>query len=158
MKEQRRSATTVEMTRLGLSSIAEEETEEEIEEGTDDEEGEGEAGDDEDSQPANAGIPIKIEEDAARKEEGTKKGDASCVNIVNIRMKDWKNGEETMFRVRQTTPFGRIMDSFASHKGVNVAGLRFFFDDEQIDPDLTIADLDLEDGDQVDVFLAQTGC
>ncbi len=51
-----------------------------------------------------------------------------------------------------------LLDSFASHKGVNVAGLRFFLDDEQIDPNLTIAALDLEDGDQVDVFLAQTGC
>jgi hypothetical protein len=95
VKEQRRRATIVEMTRLGLSSItAEEESEEETEDGSDEEGG---AGDKEDSQPANAGIPVKMEEDVTREEEGTKKGDTSCVNIVNIRMKDRKNGEETKF-------------------------------------------------------------
>lgn len=53
-------------------------------------------------QPANAGIPIKKEEDAAREEDDANKGAAS-VPCVNIRLRD-QTGEETMFRVRITTP------------------------------------------------------
>jgi hypothetical protein len=145
VKEQRRRATMAEMTRLGLSSINaeedEDEDEEEIEEETEDEteegtEEEGGAGEEEDSQPANA----------------------SCVNIVTIRVKD-HTGEEIMFRVRNTTPFGRIINAYVSRKGViAVAKLRFLLHGRNIYPNQTIADLELEDNDQVDVVLAQIGC
>ena len=152
VKEQRRRATMAEMTRLGLSSITaeedeeEEETEDETEEGTEEE---GEAGKEEDSQPAYAGIPIKKEVDL---------GDTSCVNFVTIRVKD-QTGEETMFKVKNTTPFDRIYNAYANRKGVRAVDLRFLLEDgERIEPYQTIADLDLEDEDQVDCFLNQSGC
>jgi hypothetical protein len=83
---------------------------------------------------------------------------AASVHCVDIRLIDHNGEEETMFRVRQTTCFGRVMNAYASRKGVHVSGLRFFLDGGGLSPDQTIADLDLEDGVRVDVFLAQTGC
>jgi len=153
VKEQRRRATMAEMTRLGLSSINAEEDEDEKEQEIEDEteegtEEEGGAGEEEDSQPANAGIPIKKEVDL---------GDTSCVNIVIIRVKD-QTGEETMFKVKNTTSFGRIMNAYANRKGVRAVDLRFLLDGEPIEPYQTIADLDLEDEDQVDCFLNRSGC
>ena len=153
VKEQRRRATMAEMTRLGLSSINAEEDEDEKEQEIEDEteegtEEEGGAGEEEDSQPANAGIPIKKEVDL---------GDTSCVNIVIIRVKD-QTGEETMFKVKNTTSFGRIMNAYANRKGVRAVDLNFLLDGERIKPYQTIADLDLEDEDQVDCFLNRSAC
>jgi small ubiquitin-related modifier len=154
VKEQRRRATLVEMTRLGLSSITAEEndeTEEETEEGTDEEEGEAE-GEVEEEEPLR-------EEDAAREEEEeheSKKGEAAFT-VLNIRVKD-QTGEETMFRIKNTTSFGKIMNAYASRKGVRAVDLRFLLDGERIEPYQTVADLDLEDEDQVDCLLAWSGC
>ena len=63
-----------------------------------------------------------------------------------------------MYRVRITTPFGRIMNDYSGRKGVWKETLRFLLGGENIVPNQTIADLGLEDDDQVDVFLAQKGC
>jgi small ubiquitin-related modifier len=136
-----------------INQCEEEEDEEEIEEETEDETEEGAeeevgAGEEEDSQPANAGIPIKKEVDL---------GDTSCVNIVTFRVKD-QTGEETMFKVKNTTSFGRIINAYANRKGVRAVDLSFLLDGHRIEPYQTIADLDLEDEDQVDCFLNQSGC
>lgn len=50
------------------------------------------------------------------------------------------------------------MRAYVSRTGAIAHDLRFLLYGEQIDPYQTIADLDLQDGDQVEVFLAQTGC
>ena len=155
VKEQRRRATMAEMTRLGLSSInaeededeKEQETEDETEEGTEEEVEEAE-GDEEEEEPLQ-------EEDAAEEEQESKRGTA--FSVLKIRVKG-QNGEETMFRIKNTTSFGKIMEAYASRKGVNVSALRFMLDGEHICDSRTIADLGLEDDDQVEVILQQLGC
>jgi small ubiquitin-related modifier len=151
VKEQRCRATIVEMTRLGLSSITE------IKKGRRRGPTKRRKRGKKKTQPVNAGIPIKKEEDAAREEEDEVNKGAASVHCVDIRLID-HNGEETMSRVRQTTRFGRVMRAYVSRTGAIAHDLRFLLYGEQIDPYQTIADLDLQDGDQVEVFLAQTGC
>ena len=72
-------------------------------------------------------------------------------------MKD-QTGEETMFKVKNTTSFGRIMNAYANRKGVRAVDLSFLLDGHRIEPYETIADLDLEDEDQVDCFLNRSAC
>jgi small ubiquitin-related modifier len=156
VKEQRRRATLVEMTRLGLLSITAEEnneTEEETEEGTEEEEEEAE-GEEEDEEPLREDNASREEEE--EEEQESKKGEAAFT-VLNIRVKD-QTGEETMFRIKNTTSFGKIMNTYASRKGVRAGDLMFFLDGERIEPYQTIADLDLEDEDQVDCLLAWSGC
>jgi len=69
-----------------------------------------------------------------------------------------QTGEETMFKVKNTTSFGRIMNAYANRKGVRAVDLNFLLDGERIKPYQTIADLDLEDEDQVDCFLNRSAC
>jgi len=155
VKEQRRRATLVEMTRLGLSSITAEEndeTEEETEEGTEEEEEEAE-GEEEEEEPLREDNASREEEE---EEQESKKGEAAFT-VLNIRVKD-QTGEETMFRIKNTTTFGKIMYAYASRKGVRAVDLRFLLDGERIEPYQTVADLDLEDEDQVDCLLAWSGC
>ena len=63
-----------------------------------------------------------------------------------------------MFKVKTSASLGIIMKVYAKRIGVCDRSLSFLLDRYQIDPTATCAELDLEDGDQLDVFLMQSGC
>merc|ERR1719253_191462 len=75
---------------------------------------------------------------------------------ITIRVKD-QNGEETMFKIKKTTKMKKVFATYAARKGVEATAMRFMLDGENINPDTTPADLDLDDDDQIDCFLAQVG-
>ncbi|KAL7524283.1 hypothetical protein ACHAXR_000509 [Thalassiosira sp. AJA248-18] len=77
--------------------------------------------------------------------------------VITIRLKD-QSGEETMFTVKSTTKMHKVFSKFAARKGVETSSLRFMLDCENIDPDATPKMLELEDDDQIDVFVPQCGC
>ena len=77
-------------------------------------------------------------------------------NTIIIRLRD-QAGEETIFKVKRTTKMGKVFDLYAARKEVSIKSLRFMFG-ERINPSSTPEQLDLEDHDQIDCFLAQTGC
>lgn len=52
---------------------------------------------------------------------------------------------------------GRIFEAYAKRKSVPASALRFMLDGERIQSESTPTQLDLEDKDQIDVFLEQTG-
>lgn len=74
-----------------------------------------------------------------------------------IRIRD-QSGEETFFAVKESTRMAKIFNSYALRKGIDERALRFFIDGEQIQSEQTPRELDLEDGDVIDVMLAQSGC
>jgi len=75
---------------------------------------------------------------------------------LTIRVKD-QNGEETMFKIKKTTRMKKVFATYAARKGVEANAMRFMLDGENISPESTPADLDLDDDDQIDCFLAQVG-
>jgi len=75
---------------------------------------------------------------------------------ITIRVKD-QNGEETMFKIKRTTRMKKVFATYAARKGVEATAMRFMLDGENINPESTPADLDLDDDDQIDCFLAQVG-
>lgn len=75
---------------------------------------------------------------------------------ITIRVKD-QNGEETMFKIKKTTRMKKVFATYAARKGVEATAMRFMLDGENINPESTPADLDLDDDDQIDCFLAQVG-
>lgn len=68
-----------------------------------------------------------------------------------------KSGEETFFKVKKTTKMQKVFDAYASRKGVAKNAMRFLVDGERIEEDATPESLDLEDQDQIDCLLEQTG-
>ena len=68
-----------------------------------------------------------------------------------------QTGEETFFKIKKTTKLQKVFDNYASRKGVQPSSLRFLLDGERIDADATPKMLELEDEDQIDCMLAQTG-
>ena len=60
-------------------------------------------------------------------------------------------------QVKKNTKMHKVFNAYATRKGVNESALRFLLDGERIAKDTTPAELDLEDQDQIDCLLEQTG-
>mmetsp|Transcript_26863 Transcript_26863/g.43227 ORF Transcript_26863/g.43227 Transcript_26863/m.43227 type:complete len:130 (+) Transcript_26863:2-391(+) len=97
-------------------------------------------------------------ENPAKGAEGTTKQEPSDggSNTITIRVKE-QAGEETYFKVKKTTKMSKVFDAFAQRKGVSRGALRFLLDGDRIKDDQTPEDLDLDQNDQIDCLLEQTG-
>ena len=71
---------------------------------------------------------------------------------LNIRLHKVPEGDDTFFKVKTTTKLQKLFDTYALRKGIDVGSLRFLLDGERLRGDQTPADVDMEDGDQIDVF------
>lgn len=86
-----------------------------------------------------------------------KMGDeAADATTVTLRVRD-QAGDEMFFKVKKETKMQKIMDAYASRKGVNSAALRFSMDGNRIQDTDTPKMLELEDDDQIDVMLETIG-
>mmetsp|Transcript_34389 Transcript_34389/g.50530 ORF Transcript_34389/g.50530 Transcript_34389/m.50530 type:complete len:98 (-) Transcript_34389:87-380(-) len=77
-------------------------------------------------------------------------------NTLTLTVSD-QHGAKTYFKIRPDTRLGKVFGAYSRRRGVDVSSLRFTFEGHRIQHDDTPAKLDIEDGDQVDVFQEQTG-
>mmetsp|Transcript_70036 Transcript_70036/g.97354 ORF Transcript_70036/g.97354 Transcript_70036/m.97354 type:complete len:96 (+) Transcript_70036:59-346(+) len=89
-------------------------------------------------------------------EEGAGGGDAPKGEPITIRVRD-QTGEETFFKIKKSTKMSKVFETYASRKGVQSSSLRFLLDGERIEPYQTPQELDLDDQDQIDCMLEQSG-
>ena len=70
---------------------------------------------------------------------------------LNIRLHKVPEGDDTFFKVKTTTKLQKVFDAYATtvYPGRD---LRFLLDGKRLNGDQTPADVDMEDGDQIDVF------
>ncbi|KAL7749089.1 Cation channel sperm-associated protein 3 [Sorochytrium milnesiophthora] len=77
---------------------------------------------------------------------------------VSIKLRD-PHGSEVEFKVKPTTKFFKIAKAYADKKSLALGSLRFQFDGARIqvgeNSEQTVSELELEDGDTVDVQLEQ---
>ena len=100
------------------------------------------------------------EKSAGPVDEGVDEGDEeeAVTEVITIRLTD-QNGEETMFKLKRTTKLAKVFNAYAATKGVDVSDFRFWLDGETIDGAYDTPEaLDLEDNDQIDVIVGQSGC
>ncbi|KAL3797672.1 hypothetical protein HJC23_013504 [Cyclotella cryptica] len=75
---------------------------------------------------------------------------------ITIRVRD-QTGEETFFKIKKSTKMSKVFETYATRKGVQSASLRFLLDGERIPADATPKTLELDDQDQIDCMLEQSG-
>lgn len=75
---------------------------------------------------------------------------------LQVKVKD-AEGSELTFRVRATTPMGKVFDAYCSKKGHARATMRFLFDGNRITDAATPGSLEMEDGDVIDAVVEQIG-
>ena len=70
---------------------------------------------------------------------------------LNIRLHKVPEGDEVFFKVKTTTKLQKIFDAYAMARYPG-RDLRFLLDGKRLNGNQTPADVDMEDGDQIDVF------
>lgn len=73
-----------------------------------------------------------------------------------IRVKDQAQGE-IVFKVKRTTKFKRVLQAFCDRKGWQPQQVRFAFDGQRVDDEMSPDDLGMEHNDCIDAFLEQVG-
>ena len=69
-----------------------------------------------------------------------------------------QDGNETHFKIRETTPLGKLMDAWCQRENVEREDYYFLCDGTRLRDEHTPAYLGMEDGDLVDASLIQHGC
>ncbi|KAK4683746.1 small ubiquitin-related modifier, partial [Tremellales sp. Uapishka_1] len=88
--------------------------------------------------------------DAKPKPEG---GDPNTLNIKIVST----DGNEVFFKIKKTTKLNKLKTAYADRVGTDVAAIRLLFDGKRIMDDETANDLDMEEGDAIEVLLEQVG-
>jgi small ubiquitin-related modifier len=74
----------------------------------------------------------------------------SSVKHINLKVVT-QEGNEIYFRCKVNTPLQKLMHAFCSRQGVSMRSVRFIFDGDRVDETQTPSQLDMEDGDAIDV-------
>jgi len=75
---------------------------------------------------------------------------------LNLKVKS-QDGNEVYFKVKRTTQFSKVMSAYCKKVGAEQDSVRFLFDGTRIRPDQTPGDLEMEDEDEIDAMVTQTG-
>ncbi|CAM9830566.1 unnamed protein product, partial [Ectocarpus fasciculatus] len=75
---------------------------------------------------------------------------------LTLRVRD-QTGEETYFKVHSTTAMSNVIGTYCKRKGVSTSAVRFLLEGRGVGHDETVASLELEDEDQIDAILIQSG-
>jgi len=78
------------------------------------------------------------------------------VDAINLKVVT-QDGNEIFFKCKQTTPLQKLMNAFCNRQGVSMQSVRFLFDGQRLREQQTPAELDMEDGDVIDVMVEQMG-
>ena len=68
-----------------------------------------------------------------------------------------QDGNEVYFKVKKTTTFSKVMNAYCKKVGADMSSVRFLFDGQRLREEQTPADLEMEDEDEIDAMVAQTG-
>ena len=88
--------------------------------------------------------------------EDVKPKDEGGESTINLKVAT-QDGNEIFFKCKMTTPLSKLMNAFCQRQGVTMQSVRFLFDGNRITPEQTPKDLDMEDGDAIDVMVEQQG-
>lgn len=91
------------------------------------------------------------QETATKKEPGT--GASEHLNI-KVAASD---SNEIFFKIKKNTPLRKLMDAFCERQGKSQSSVRFVYEGERLQPNNTPEELDMEDGDTIEVMAEQLG-
>ncbi|KAA6402989.1 MAG: putative SUMO1b protein [Streblomastix strix] len=75
---------------------------------------------------------------------------------LNIKVRS-NTGEEVYFKIKKNTALKKLMDAYCTRENLVPNSVRFLFDGNRLKPTDTPDQLDMEDGDMIDVQIEQSG-
>lgn len=64
-----------------------------------------------------------------------------------------KDNNEVFFKIKRGTALKKLMETYCERQGKSMTAVRFLVDGERIRPDQSPEDLDMEDGDTIEVMM-----
>jgi len=61
------------------------------------------------------------------------------------------------FKIKRSTQLKKLMGAYCDRQSQSLESIAFLFDGKRLRPEQTPDELDMEDGDEVDAMLHQTG-
>lgn len=75
--------------------------------------------------------------------------------VIYIHVKAQADHPPVQFKAQPNMKMQKLMDAYCKRHGEDQASLRFLYEGRRISPDETALDLELKDGDYIDVFYEQ---
>ena len=75
---------------------------------------------------------------------------------INIKVKS-QDGTEIFFKIKRSTLLKKLMEAYCTRQGLQTTQCRFIFDGERVKDEDTPEKLEMENGDEIDVMVEQTG-
>nr|VDD32119.1 unnamed protein product [Brassica oleracea] len=82
------------------------------------------------------------------------KGQVTSIVLVCFRSRD---GNEVFFKIKRSTQLKKLMNAYCDRQSVDLNAIAFLFDGRRLRAEQTPDELDMEDGDEIDAMLHQTG-
>ncbi|ORZ27135.1 ubiquitin-related domain-containing protein [Lobosporangium transversale] len=89
-------------------------------------------------------------------EEADKKTDVTSPEHINLKVVG-QDQSEVFFKIKRSTALKKLMDAYCDRQGKALNSVRFLYDGERIQPTNTPNELEMEDGDSIDVMVEQVG-
>ena len=68
-----------------------------------------------------------------------------------------QDGDELTFESKRRAPLGKLMRAFSARQGISMNAVRFLFDGQRLGTQQTPDELEMEEGDVIDVMVEQMG-
>ncbi|MBA0789643.1 hypothetical protein Gotri_024816, partial [Gossypium trilobum] len=72
-------------------------------------------------------------------------------------MKQFHDGNEVFFRIKRSTQLKKLMNAYCDRQSVDFNSIAFLFDGRRLRVEQTPDELEMEEGDEIDAMLHQTG-
>uniref|UniRef100_A0A0D9V9J9 Small ubiquitin-related modifier n=1 Tax=Leersia perrieri TaxID=77586 RepID=A0A0D9V9J9_9ORYZ len=92
---------------------------------------------------------------AAGEEDKKPAGEGGGAHI-NLKVKG-QDGNEVFFRIKRSTQLKKLMNAYCDRQSVDMNAIAFLFDGRRLRGEQTPDELEMEDGDEIDAMLHQTG-
>ncbi|KAH9621884.1 hypothetical protein KSS87_014827 [Heliosperma pusillum] len=87
-------------------------------------------------------------------DEDKKPGDQTA--HINLKVKG-QDGNEVFFRIKRSTQLKKLMNAYCDRQSQDINSIAFLFDGRRLRVEQTPDELEMEDGDEIDAMLHQTG-
>ncbi|KAH6768043.1 small ubiquitin-like modifier 2 [Perilla frutescens var. hirtella] len=89
-------------------------------------------------------------------QEEDKKPGGDQSGHINLKVKG-QDGNEVFFRIKRSTQLKKLMNAYCDRQSVDITSIAFLFDGRRLRAEQTPDELEMEDGDEIDAMLHQTG-
>ncbi|KAL2472932.1 Small ubiquitin-related modifier 1 [Forsythia ovata] len=96
----------------------------------------------------------RVRMSSAGQDEDKKPGDSS--SHINVKVKG-QDGNEVFFRIKKSSQLKKLMTTYCDRQSVDLNAIAFLFDGRRLRAEQTPDELEMEDGDEIDAMLHQTG-